>query len=44
MEKESPTCLIKKPHSNEVEINVDLIHGRVFRAVSHFVSALLDAD
>ena len=42
LEKDSPGCLVKKPNSNEVEINVDLIKGRVFRNINEYVLALCE--
>jgi len=42
LEKESPSCLVKKSDSKEVEVNVDLINGRVFKAVSEFAQALVN--
>jgi hypothetical protein len=36
IEKECPNALVKKPNTNEVEVNVDLIHGKTFRDVSTF--------
>jgi len=45
LEKESPACLVKKGgDSKEVEVNVDLINGRVFKAVSEFARALVEAE
>jgi len=42
LERESPSCLLKKADSKEVEVNVDLINGRVFKAVSEFAQALVN--
>lgn len=44
LEKDSPACLVKKPQSNEVEVNVDLIKGSVFRQVDAFVQSFIDGN
>ncbi len=42
LEKDSPSCLVKKPQSNEVEINVDLIKGNIFRDLHNQVKRIVE--
>ncbi len=43
LDRESPNSLVKRADANEVEVNVDLISGRVFKAVSEYAQALVEA-
>ena len=38
LERSCPSCLVKKKDTNEVEVNVDLISGKVFRDAEKFIN------
>ena len=43
LERSCPSCLVKKKETNEVEVNVDLISGKVFREAEKFINDRLRA-
>ena len=42
LERSCPSCLVKKKETNEVEVNVDLISGKVFRDAEKFIDDRLN--